>query len=708
MKEQLNKLKAKSEDYKGHQLSLFEHTEDVYHSIIKFAQYLDVDVEICKKGAVLHDMGKAHPWFQASLKGIRPEKAYRHELGSLFFLPLFPEEEWDILIELVVSHHKSIKNDKSARGILDMLKEDSQFINWHLGEWDKWSAGTEVIWKEFGIKYRTISEEEARDAFKYVVRYCKKIPKGISEWKGILMGADHLASALVENTELSLEKMFKAPNLDFYKSTHPLYPISLVPPSNKKHTLAVAPTGAGKTNFMMRRTTGRVFYTLPFQASINAMLHRIGADLEEDNPDLDIRVQHSASKVVKRGKDFEVELQGKIGANITILTPHQLAGIIFGLKGYEALLLDLKGCDIIMDEVHTYNQPSQAIVLKLIEVLRKLGCRIHVGTATIPTELYNAILERLGEDTYEVKFDAKTLDTYDRHTIHKVDEFLDTLPVVRKAVKNREKILVICNRVANAQLIYNELSALYPDVDTMLVHSKYKKGERNDKEKALIDHYNKMTEACIVVSTQIVEVSLDISFDLMITEVAPLDALIQRLGRIHRKRVKESLDPKTRYYKPVYVIAPPEDQEEAFPYDLGILERTYEMLPDKDILKQTSMQEKIDYVYPEVDLMDIDTHCIFKEEGKVNIKKLISNTNSTFLDLLEIDSVKVILAKDVEAYHSANYEKKMLMEIPASTYHVRNCDQLETGSRPFVVRDEAYSHLGLNTKLINDGNNRNR
>ncbi|NLR94045.1 CRISPR-associated helicase Cas3' [Flammeovirga agarivorans] len=706
MKEQLNKLKAKSEDYKGHQLSLFEHTEDVYHSIIKFAQYLNVDVEICKKGAVLHDMGKAHPWFQESLKGIRPEKAYRHELGSLFFLPLFPKEEWDVLIELVVSHHKSIQNDPSNRGILDLLKEDEEFIDWHLEGWEIWSKETALIWKEFDIEYRDISEDEAREAFDYVLDFCESIDFGVSAWKGILMGADHIASAMVDNTELSLERMFKTPDLRFYNTTHPLYPISEIPPSEKKHTLCVAPTGAGKTNFMMKRTKGRVFYTLPFQASINAMLHRIGKDLRADNPELDLRVQHSASKVVRRGTDFETELQGKVGASITILTPHQLAGLIFGLKGYEAQLLDVKGCDIILDEVHTYNRASQAIVLKLIEVLKGLGCRIHVGTATIPTKLYEEILKRLGEDTYEVSFNDETLSSYDRHTIHKVDDFEATFPILQKAIKAKQKVLVICNRVANAQQMYTTLSELYPDVDTMLVHSKFKKGERNQKEQDLIDHYNTMEEACIVVSTQIVEVSLDISFDIMVTEVAPLDALIQRLGRVHRKRVASSLDAKTRIHKPIYVIAPPEDEKEALPYELKILDRTYEMLPNDAILHQTSMQEKIDYVYPEVDLMDIDTHCIFKSDQSINIEKLCSNTKSTFIELLEIDSVKVILESEVSQYEKANYEEKMLMEIPASTYHVSDCAQLETGARPFVIPDRAYSELGLNTKMINDDNNR--
>lgn len=61
------------------------------------------------------------------------------------------------------------------------------------------------------------------------------------------------------------------------------------------------------------------------------------------------------------------------------MTPHRSLSVVFGGKGYEAMVIDLKGCDVILDEIHTYSDVRQAIVLKLVEVLVHLGCRVHIG-----------------------------------------------------------------------------------------------------------------------------------------------------------------------------------------------------------------------------------------------------------------------------------------------------------------------------------------
>lgn len=694
--------------------TLLEHLQHVSLVAERFANHLDMNNDVAKKGAILHDIGKTHPTFQKRLvKQRRPfDTPFRHEIASLFFLSMFPEDIWDQLIEMVVGHHKSVKRDVGGLGLLD-LEEECDYIEFHLGKWEEWSLDAIGILSKLGIPAKEITRKEALNNLDYCIEFCEKktLIRGYSEWKGLLMGADHFASALSDKTECYVSNIFAEPNLDFYKRKHPLYPLSLVnAESDKTHTIVVASTGAGKTDFLFRRCKGRVFYTLPFQASINAMFKRVGSDLEKDNPNIDIRVLHSTSRVVKRKMDDEENvLQSLIGSSIKILTPHQLSALAFGMNGYEALLLDLKDCDVILDEVHTYSGVSQAIVLKLVEILAKIGCRIHLGTATMPTILYQNIKRILENNVLEVNLNDEEKDKFDRHITYKLNSFDEARSIIDEAVTNNQKVLIVLNTVKEAQRVYEYIKEeeKYKRIPTLLLHSRFKRGDRNDKERQLIgldesneplNIFNTSNEACIVVSTQIVEVSLDISFDMMITECAPLDAMIQRFGRVNRKRKLDTIG----QLKPIYIIAPPEDEKLARPYELGILKKSFDVLDDGKLLRERYLQEKIDTVFTSIDFLNIEEHSVFKTDGSISIDYLTHNGKAILFDLLEIDSVSCILESDLYEYENGDFESRLLLEIPTYYYAVAKMRQSSKGNKPFIIPDAAYcTELGLSVNKIN-------
>ncbi len=675
---------------------LHTHLQQVVLAIEKIADSLGFDKEIAKYGAILHDIGKTSPIFQERLlpsyRRKESDKVFRHELASLFFLSLFDKEIHPQLIEMLVAHHKSIENDSRNKGILDLEENIDDVFALHKKDWESWSKDALKILADFGIKTHDITIDEAEDNYYKAVDFAEVTVKqqGYSEWKGLLMSADHFASAMINETKNQLQKLFKTPNLDFFERKHKLYPLSLIDTSsNKKHTLVVASTGAGKTDFLFRRCKKRVFYTLPFQASINAMYKRVANDLKETNPDLDIRVLHSASRITVKNKSTEEKtLQGLTGSAIKILTPHQIASIIFGTRAFEASILDLKGNDIILDEIHTYTAISRAIVIKIVEVLNKLDCRLHIGTATMPTDLYNKIIKILGkENVYEVSLPNDELDKFDRHIVHKLSAWEDADEIVANAIKENKKVLIVCNRVKSAQVRYEYFKEKY-EVPILQIHSRFKRGDRNEKERLLTDQFNTSEKACIVVATQVVEVSLDISFDLMITETAPLDSLIQRFGRVNRKRTTETIGK----YKPIYLIPPPEDKKEALPYDVDILKASFDVLPDNEVLHERDLQEKIDEVFPKIDVMDIETHSIFKADGRIQIDKLTHRPKSYLLQLLEIDSVACIIEDDIEKYEQAKFEDRMMLEIPARYWQMKKFTQSEYGNKPYIVPNHSYSN----------------
>lgn len=689
--------------------SLLDHTEHVVESTLTFAEYLKLNKELAKHGAILHDLGKAHPFFQKRLQGrAKRDKIFRHEIASLFFLSLFPKDEWDVLIEMVAGHHKSVRNDKNRLGLLD-LEAEEDYIDFHLGNWDEWSIKILIILNHFHITEKVPSRDEALNNLDYAIRYCEKTcnERGISIWRGLLMGGDHFASAQICKTHEKLKSLFKIPDLSFYNRKSTLYPLSLVDAAiEKRHTLVVAPTGAGKTDFLLRRCKGRIFYTLPFQASINAMYKRIGEDLEASNPDIDIRVIHSSSRIVKRKDDDDTSLQRLMGASISVLTPHQLAALIFGQKGYESLLLDIKGCDVILDEVHTYSGISQALILKLIEVLEINECRIHVGTATMPKILYSEIKDLLGDNLLEVQLSKEELKTFNRHTIHKLKTFEDIWPLLNTVIENKQKALIVLNKVADAQLLYNEIIENYNQVDKLLLHSRFKRGDRNDKERLLmgidedgnsIMRFNTSEDACIVVSTQVVEVSLDISFDIMFTQTAPIDALIQRFGRINRERSSETIG----RYKDIYIIAPPDKEKDVRPYDLEIIKRSFDVIPDDSLLQEVELQGKIDEVFTNLDLLSIEEHCIFQKDEGITIDKLTHIGESILMKLLDIDSAVCIKESDRDEYENGDLKTRTMLEIPTYYYTVNKMEQSQKGNKPFIIPDIAYDEdLGLDVSKV--------
>ncbi|MBO8092123.1 MAG: CRISPR-associated helicase Cas3' [Prosthecochloris sp.] len=689
--------------------TLHEHLLLVSNVAEKIAIYSDMCPFIARYGAVLHDIGKTSSVFQRRLSGKeRSDTPFRHEIASCFFLSLFEREWHSVLIEMIIAHHKSVLYDAGRKGVLDLEENRDDTFELHSKDWDVWKNDALKILSALGVIVRDISIDEAQESYEAVIAYCEDAVKerGYSEWRGLLMAADHFASALSVKTDDYLERIFKIPVLDFYNRKHELYPLSLKNASSgKKHTIVVACTGAGKTDFLLRRCNGRVFYTLPFQASINAMYKRVKKDLAADNPDMDIRLLHAASKIVLHGKSKEEKIiQGHVGAAVKVLTPHQIAAIAFGTNGYEAMIMDIKGCDVILDEIHTYTEVTRAIVLKIIQVLKHLGCNIHIGTATMPTQLYNRIIDLLGKETVsEVRLEDDELEQFNRHIIHKIDSRENAVEIIRKAINEQKKVLVVCNRVKAAQEEYSKLFQLFPETPVLLIHSRFTKGDRDEKERLLLGldddgnpngNFNTSNKACIVVSTQVVEVSLDISFDVMVTDAAPLDALIQRFGRVNRKRTKEAICT----YKPVYVLPPPENEKEAKPYDLEIINRSYEVLPNGEVLEEKSLQEKIDHVFTEIDFLAIEEHSVFKETGKWSIDKLTHNSKAMLLDLLDIDSVSCILEGDKETYMQANYEERYKMEIHTRYYVVKDLRQLkdEYSSSPFIIPDKAYSKdLGL-------------
>lgn len=693
----LKDILAKSQQNGG--TLLFDHLRQVAAVAARTAEAIGCDAAIARLGAHLHDIGKTHPDFQRKLHQRVDDFdiPFRHEIASLLFLPLLPQNEWPGLIDMIAAHHRSIRHGKKSQGLLDLVdcNEPEDVFERHSRKWEEWSPTALAILDALGLTIRPVTLTEAHEAFEYCIKYCGDKSYGWSRWKGLLVGADHFASALADESEALAGRLFRQPDLtSFHKRQSAVYPLSLRDASDARpHTLVIAPTGSGKTDFLMRRCKGRVFYTLPFQASINAMFSRFKA-LMPDNTD--IRVLHASSRLMASNEDNEERvLQPLVGSSVKVLTPHQLAALICGTRGFETIAIDVAGADVILDEIHSYSEIAQAMVIEVVRALLKLGCRIHVGSATMPSALTNHLLQMLGGESrvHLVTLNQEQLLTFDRHIVHKHLQEESALEKIPQALKLGEKILVVCNRVDRAQNIFQRLGHAYSNIPMMLLHSRFRRCDRAELEGRLHKEFEKSTEPCIVVATQVVEVSLDISFDLMVTDCAPLDSLIQRFGRINRRRTAESMAKSV--FKPVHVIAPATEGRDCLPYQKDVMQRSFDQLPDGGVLHEQQIQKMLDAVYPSIELLSIDTHLVWQGDDFL-LTELCHYPKSVLMETLNIESASCILLSDQERYEKSRHDERIMLEIPISQKAARyrrftRYGQSEYGNRPLIVADESYS-----------------
>ena len=656
-------------------IDLFQHENSVYDSIMTINEMgsYGINHDIIWWFSVMHDLGKANELFLSNMRretDARDENnVCRHEISSILFIDVVPSDIRDEVALLVLSHHKSIVNDN--RGLVNIampngrfeLSDDNRQLFNHINGIELWGQKVvEYLRYHYGIKAEIPTHERCLDIIKYYAKKANGAPNGYSEARGICMMGDHIASAYEDDTEriVEMEKLYKIPNYSVYDGSDERYPLSMIEiDRTKKHTFCTAPCGCGKTNFIMKRCTKRFFYTLPFQASINAMCVRLGRDLEGYS----IGLKHGSSNNVDFIDDDTKCLSNLFGLPGKVLTPFQIMPISFCLKGYESLIMDIKGQDVIFDEVHTYNGESMTYVLELIKVLHYLGCNIHVCTATMPSILKRKILDVLGvENTQIVELEKDTLSTFNRHIVHTVSGY--DFKEIKKRYENGEKILIVRNQINNAIMTYLDLLKKFDGkAKIMLIHSSFERSERVLLEDKLMNDFNRSEDPCIVVSTQVVEVSIDINFDVMFTDCADIMSLIQRFGRINRQRERIGV------MKDVYVIDSTHDKM-FLPYDEEIVSKTFDVFKriNGKVIDESEIQGMIDYVHNDEEEFNVKANYSspFQSDGKTWKKELYSNTtNTSIAKILEFVSYVVIRKKNLDEYLYSSSDRSRF-EIPLS------------------------------------------
>jgi CRISPR-associated endonuclease/helicase Cas3 len=215
----------------------------------------------------------------------------------------------------------------------------------------------------------------------------------------------------------------------------------------------------------------------------------------------------------------------------------------------------LAGKVVILDEIHSYDLYTGTLIDKLITTLESLGCTVIILSATLIAKRRSQIITHSedvkGEDPYPLIIGRNECHTIESAAVTppksrtvRVD-FVATETAAEEVIQIARKggaVLWICNTVDTAQEQYQKFIGLSHDEFPIgLIHSRFPYWRREELEKEWMERFGKSgTTRCgsIFVSTQVVEQSVDLDADILITELAPTDMLLQRLGRLWRHERK--------------------------------------------------------------------------------------------------------------------------------------------------------------------------
>ena len=600
---------------------------------------------------VLHDFGKAASGFQQQVKpgGVRWGK--RHEVLSLAFLDwLLPDaahadRPW--LGAAIASHHKD-RSTIERRYPLDLDPEDDALVDMVA---ELTPAALDELWEiltihaprwrqEYGFDMLDVQDyactsnqalhpsiaRNGRNTIAMALQNFFDLARELEQTdarqpesllavalRGTIITADHQASAhafgLHAVPPYSREELLQLLNLTWQG----LHQHQRDAAETHGSSILTAPTGSGKTeaallwarNQAATSPLPRLFYVLPFQASMNAMRRR----LERTYPH-SVGLQHGRSlhALYRQLLDSEptprqAERQARREHNLAqlhfhpvrVLSPYQILKACYRLRGYEAVLADLYGGLFILDEIHAYEPKRLALILKMLEHLRRhYGARFFVMTATLPFLVRHALEEAL-EPERTITASSNLYKEYQRHTLHLLDGDLlaDGLGPIMSAIQDGQSVLVCCNTVRRAQTVWRQLAgALDGDITVELLHSGFNARDRLGKEDAILRDIAAgaaRTKQVVLVATQVVEVSLNIDFDTLFTDPAPLEALLQRFGRVNRLG--------TRGLAPVHVFSAPDDGQHV--YDAALVQATLCVLQtiDGDPIDEGQTGTWLDSIY---------------------------------------------------------------------------------------------------------------
>lgn len=329
-----------------------------------------------------------------------------------------------------------------------------------------------------------------------------------------------------------------------------------------------APMGIGKTeaalavaqHLINTRQARGIYVALPTRTTSDRIHRRVEEFAKKIFPEEWVKLSHSTawlstrtpnSKDAREAQEWFKPSRKGLLTNIGVGTVDQCLMAVLQVKFFTIRRAALMGKVVIIDEAHSYDAYTGTLITQLSKIVVALGGTVVILSATLSTSARRSIL---GVDINNTDYPCITGITRSGHTVStacpppsdkqvRIKQESDEEATINDAIERARQglsVLFICNTVAQAQEVYLRIKSelVQGDPDIGLLHSRFTPKHRLENESKWLTRLGKdgQRTGCILVSTQVVEQSVDIDADFLITYLAPIDMLFQRIGRLWRHK----------------------------------------------------------------------------------------------------------------------------------------------------------------------------
>lgn len=603
----------------------------------------------------LHDLGKANDGFQRAVRGKHDAQVMRHEHLSALILVLPQFRSWlascplidvDVVISAVAGHHlkaspnneacypsigeklgdvadllkvridaadfKAVLNQVAARlGMRECDVQVSALWSYKPGVGQDVGMLSEALIENFRRKRATLKASAGQHNLLLAV-------------KAAVIAADAAGSGLVREghgIDAWIAEAFNESKLldGIHIGNHVIIPrVAEIEEKSKKifiwndfqdgaanlpsRALLLAACGSGKTLAAWRwiqarlaqQSRQRVIFLYPTRATATEGFR----DYVSHAPETDAALMHGTSSYElkdmfrnpdeRSGRKYETEDRlyalGYWERRIFSATVDQFLGFMQQVYRSVCLLPVLADSIVVFDEIHSFDK---ALFSSLKRFLERFDVPVLCMTASLPRRRREDLVKlgfKVFPDATDQFNNLEQLASLPRYRVETLDSQHAALQKAKGAVSENKRCLWVVNTVDRCQQLARELSAL-------CYHSRFTLDDRTERHREVVSAFQPGTSPVIAVSTQVCEMSLDLDAQVLISEVAPITAMIQRMGRCNR-HAKDVASPVGQ----VYFYAPKKQE----PYSVEDMRGTAEFVAaiQGATISQTRLEELLEQYGP--------------------------------------------------------------------------------------------------------------